>query len=64
MPHYVTRSGLVRDEWGAEYPAATEIYIPDDAPPQPTGLLDQFGRPLYRVADRAPMGFRAGREGR
>jgi hypothetical protein len=25
--------------------------------PQPTGLLDQFGRPLMTIEDRPPMGF-------
>lgn len=28
----------------------------------PSGLVDIHGTPLFRVEDRAPMGFRVGRE--
>lgn len=33
-----------------------------DPAPQPTGLLDMHGVPIYRQSERVPIGFRGGRE--
>lgn len=43
------------DEW--HQPAAETVYETDEMP-RKTGLLDQYGRPLYRVPERQPIGFR------
>jgi hypothetical protein len=54
---YVSRPRAWQDDYGGwqDRPTAT-VYEPDDAP-QETGLLDALGNPLFRVVDRAPLGF-------
>jgi hypothetical protein len=46
------------DDWDYPDEHRTMSVIEDEAAPQATGLLDANGVPIYRVADRAPMGFR------
>lgn len=43
-------------------PHCSIVVLETDPAPVPTGLLDAAGVPLYRVADRIPMGFRSCRE--
>jgi hypothetical protein len=38
-------------------PRVTISVIDDSDAPQPTGLVDQHGTPLYRIASRARCGF-------
>ncbi len=45
---------MVRED---DQPIADTVYVHDDEP-QKTGLLDQYGRPLYRMPERNPIGFR------
>jgi len=46
---------LVDDPYSAT--TATEVLMPEDDRPQPTGLFDALGRQLYRVRDTVPIGF-------
>jgi hypothetical protein len=50
---YAKRAGIVRDEWGAEYPAATEISVMRE--PIDTGLVDHRGVPIMRLPE--PVGY-------
>ena len=55
---YVSRPRAWQNECGEGWqdrPSIT-IYEPDDEA-QDTGLLDACGNPLFRVVDRAPIGF-------
>lgn len=38
------------------YETTRQVIVEDDVPVQ-TGLLDQYGDPLYRVRERIPFGF-------
>jgi hypothetical protein len=47
------------DDYGNVLPSVpTATVFETDAAPQPTGLLDASGTPLYRTIDREPIGFR------
>lgn len=48
-------------QWDSDYGETplTMTVIDDDVAPQKTGLLDSNGTPIYRVNERAPIGFRA-----
>ena len=43
------------EDW---YPDAPAVTVYEDDEPQYTGLLDAHGEDLYRVKERAPIGFR------
>jgi hypothetical protein len=54
---YVTMWSPV-GEWTSEPNGiATMDVFEAERAPQPTGLLDRFGRPLMAIEDRPPMGF-------
>jgi hypothetical protein len=57
MTRYVSISGVFVDHTDPE-PALTAdtVFEPDDSP-QKTGLLDVNGTPIFRVKERATMGF-------
>jgi hypothetical protein len=59
MRRYVTRprgAAVLFDDDGTATATAEEI-IEAEEKPQPTGLLDAEGRPLYRVRERIKFGF-------
>jgi hypothetical protein len=62
---YVTLRRPVRPraEWSDDVPLLPVIHVtePADRTPQPTGLYDANGVELYRVDEREPVGFLAGR---
>ena len=54
---YVTRALFAAIDSAGEFVAtANEVHEPEPDP-QRTGLLDQYGNPLYRVVERHKMGF-------
>lgn len=61
MPRYIAlrpRAGYDHDSMEAWDDAhGITVFEPDDAPVE-TGLLDAQGNPLYRVQERAAIGFR------
>jgi hypothetical protein len=66
---YVAASQAQRAWWDDLYhldrrPAGYDsvVVIEAGADPQPTGLLDAQGNPLFRLVEKAPMGFRASNE--
>lgn len=57
---YVTRPRSVFvmiDEFGDQSMTADEVFCAEDDSPQPTGLLDQHGNPIFRTTDRIKLGF-------
>lgn len=62
MSRYIARpkSAVVTSEWGEPAWTADLVFQTDDEP-QRTGLIDQHGNDLYRISDRQPIGFKAGR---
>lgn len=48
-----------RAEWDSRYDGTTaaEVIVAEGEGPTDTGLLDQYGRKLYRVKDKVPIGF-------
>lgn len=44
------------EEWWSEEPRSIVVHEPVDEPID-TGLVDLNGTPLYRVRQRAPIGF-------
>lgn len=62
MPGYVaipergTPPRADADDWAA--PHFTIVVLEEDHSPVSTGLVDARGVPIYRIADRVPMGFR------
>lgn len=57
------RARRIRAEWDDDVPLPLVIHVtePADRTPQPTGLYDANGVELYRVDEREPVGFLAGR---
>ena len=63
------RARRVRAWWEHEDPNSEDrpltpslsVHEPADTDPQPTGLYDANGVELYRVDEREPVGFLAGR---
>lgn len=52
------------DSWGY-YDESHSIAVTEaERPPVNTGLLNEYGTPLYRVSVREPIGFKVGRGGR
>jgi len=64
MPRYVVRTIArrrpVRSDDGdpVDFALLPDLTVYEDPEPVRTGLLNAHGNSLYRVADRAPMGFR------
>ncbi len=55
---YVSRRPRAwQDDCGGWQDRPTITVHEDDDEPQDTGLLDACGNPLFRVRDRAPLGF-------
>ncbi len=57
------RARRVRAAWDDDVPLLPTLHVaePADRTPQPTGLYDANGVELYRVDEREPVGFLAGR---
>ena len=55
MIRYTTRP---RAAWDDEVSETARQLIEQEDAPEKTGLLDQHGRPLYRVRESVPFGFR------
>jgi hypothetical protein len=63
MPRYVTRALIWIEDEVADTARADPRSITVHEREQrtaDTGLVDSTGVPIYRVADRVPMGFRKG----
>lgn len=56
---YATRGAFVLvDDDGRISATADEILLPVRARPRKTGLVDQYGEPIYRLREAVPFGFR------
>ena len=57
MIRYVTKSERCEGPYGETAWTADFVYEAERCPID-TGLVDHLGRPLYRINDRDPIGFR------
>ncbi len=60
MPRYVTRANIATDDIWTPDDRPTLSVIVEDREPLDTGLVDAGGVRIFRVSERAPMGFRTG----
>lgn len=59
MPYVSRPRAIVLDGWNNDLSVtAHEMIITDDSP-VPVGLVDAHGHPIYRIAERVPIGFQA-----
>lgn len=56
MPKYVVMRPVGWVDWD-EPPRTMDVVVASPEGPQPTGLVDASGTPIYRVRD--PIGFRS-----
>lgn len=54
---YGTKAAFIGETEGGLSITADVIVLPEPGKPKKTGLVDQYGQPIYRMREAVPFGF-------